>query len=218
MLDCGTERVLFPALVASVSQRRSGSGHWHNDLPVFISCDTLLQAWHRTYDAILEETEETYLINSAQTILDGMASQLTVASAEVGNGVLQDSLRDADYFIAVARSLLAGTNNPPVPTVLGQDARVAATLADIQADFRPNHRREISRSRAHARLGHENAEHSARFVDATAARHYPLRQTILHWRRPLFLTVRFCRAAGRLLAALGGDRISRGGPDCLSAL
>jgi Protein of unknown function (DUF3160) len=107
---------------------------WHNDLPVFISCDALLQAWHRTYDAILEETEETYLINSVQTILDGMASQLTVASAEVGNGVLQDSLRDADYFLAVARSLLAGTNNPPVPSVLGQDARVAQTLADIQAE------------------------------------------------------------------------------------
>src|SRR5205085_8955120 len=93
-------------------------GLWHNDLPVFISCDALLQAWHRTYDAMLEETEETYLINSANTILDGMASQLTVASAEVRNGVLQDSLRDADYFLAVARSLLAGTNNPPVLSVL----------------------------------------------------------------------------------------------------
>src|SRR5262245_54196467 len=36
---------------------------WHNDLPVFISCDALLQAWHRTYDAMLEEVEETYLFN-----------------------------------------------------------------------------------------------------------------------------------------------------------
>jgi hypothetical protein len=25
---------------------------WHDDLPVFISCDALLQAWHRTYDMI----------------------------------------------------------------------------------------------------------------------------------------------------------------------
>ena len=37
-------------------------------------------------------------------------------------------------FLAVARSLVAGTNNPPVPSVLGQDARVAQTLADIQAE------------------------------------------------------------------------------------
>ena len=51
-----------------VSERLGGNSFaevfyklWHNDLPVFISCDALLQAWHRTYDAILEETEETYL-------------------------------------------------------------------------------------------------------------------------------------------------------------
>ena len=49
---------------------------WHNDLPVFISCDALLQAWHRTYDAMLEEIEETYLFNSVQTMLDGMAAQV----------------------------------------------------------------------------------------------------------------------------------------------
>jgi hypothetical protein len=107
---------------------------WHNDLPVFISTDALLQAWHRTYDAMLEEVEETYLFNSVQTMLDEMARRVTAASAEVGNGVLQESLLDADYFLAVARSLLAGTNNPPVPSLLGQDARVAATLADIKAE------------------------------------------------------------------------------------
>jgi hypothetical protein len=105
---------------------------WHNDLPVFVSCDALLQAWHRTYDAMLEELEETYLFNSAQQILDSMAARVPEAWAEAGNGVLKDSLLDADYFLAVARSLLAGTNTL-VPSALGQDARVAETLADVQA-------------------------------------------------------------------------------------
>src|SRR5437879_4260462 len=107
---------------------------WKDDLPVFISTDALLQAWHRTYDAMLEEIEETYLFNTFQTILDAIASQIPAAAAQVGSGALQDSLLDADYFLAVARSLLAGTNSPPVPTQLGQDARVAATLADINAE------------------------------------------------------------------------------------
>jgi hypothetical protein len=106
---------------------------WHNDLPVFISCDAILQAWHRTYDAMLEEIEETYLFNSVQTMLDAMAAQLPAASSVVGNGALRDSLLDADYFLAVARSLLAGTNNPPVPSLLSQDARVAGTLSNIEA-------------------------------------------------------------------------------------
>lgn len=104
---------------------------WHNDLPVFISTDALLQAWHRTYDAMLQEVEETYLYSSAGRMLDGMAAQVAAANATAGNGVLRDSLRDADWFLAVARSLLAGT---AVPSVLGQDAQVAATLADIQSE------------------------------------------------------------------------------------
>jgi hypothetical protein len=105
---------------------------WHSDLPVFISCDALLQAWHRSYDAMLEELEETYLFSSVQGILDQMVAHLPEAWAEAGSGVLKNSLLDADYFLAVARSLLAGTNTI-VSSALGQDARVAETLADVQA-------------------------------------------------------------------------------------
>ena len=115
-----------------VSERLGGNNFaaafydlFHNDLPVFISTDALLQAWHRTCDTMLEEIEETYIFSSVQTMLDGMAGQVAAASAEVGNGVLRDSLLDADYYLAVARSLLAGTNNRPVPSLLGQDVRVA---------------------------------------------------------------------------------------------
>ena len=107
---------------------------WHNDLPVFVSTDAILQAWHRTYDSMLEEVEETYLFNSAEQLLDVMAARVTEAWAQAGSGVSKDSILDADYFLAVARSLLAGTNVPPVASLLGQDARVAETLADIKAE------------------------------------------------------------------------------------
>lgn len=107
---------------------------WKDDLPVFISSDALLHAWHRTFDAMLEETEETFLFNAVESLLRGMAGQIARADAEVGNGVLKDSLLDADWFIAVARSLLAGLDQPPVPSVLKQDTRVAQTLADVRAE------------------------------------------------------------------------------------
>src|SRR5689334_5611629 len=74
---------------------------WKDDLPVFISCDAVLQAWHRTYDAMLEEVEETYLFNSMETLLDRMAAQVGAAATQAGSGVLKDSLQDADYFLAV---------------------------------------------------------------------------------------------------------------------
>ena len=34
---------------------------WNDDLPVFVSADSMMQAWHRSYDAMLEELEETSL-------------------------------------------------------------------------------------------------------------------------------------------------------------
>lgn len=124
-----------------VSERLSASSFaemfhdlWYSDLPVFVSTDALLQAWHRTYDAMLEEIEETCLFNSVQTILDGMAAGLASAASDIGNGALGPSLLDADYYLAVARSLLSGPDAPAVPSLLGQDARVAETLADIREE------------------------------------------------------------------------------------
>jgi hypothetical protein len=98
---------------------------YSRDLPVFISSDALLHAWHRSYDALLEEVEECYLIPALDDILAGMAARVTEARRRYGDGVLADSLSDADYVLAVGRSLLAGK---PVPSALGQDGRVADTL------------------------------------------------------------------------------------------
>jgi hypothetical protein len=81
---------------------------YSNDLPVFISADALLHAWHMSYSAMLEELEQSYLCDCLREILEGMARQLPEAWNDYGSNVLGWSLSDADYFLAVARSLLAG--------------------------------------------------------------------------------------------------------------
>lgn len=101
---------------------------YSRDLPVFIGTDALLHAWHRTYDGMLEELEETYLATSLDEILAAMAKTIPAADKEYGNGVLADSLKDADYFLAMARTLLAGKQ---VPTTLNQEDRVAKTLQAV---------------------------------------------------------------------------------------
>lgn len=100
-----------------------------NDLPVFVSTDSILHAWHRSYDAMLKELEQTCLMHSLQQILEGMAGALLQARERFGKGPLGPSLEDADYFLAVARSFLAAEQ---VPSVLGTDARVARTLAEVE--------------------------------------------------------------------------------------
>jgi hypothetical protein len=122
-----------------VSERLGGSSCgevfgriWQDDLPVYIAPDPILHAWHRSYDMILAELEQTYLFDSVSQMLDGMSSKLAEAAAQAGGGPLKDSVLDADYFLTVARSLLAGT---PQASALGQKSRVAATLraiADLQ--------------------------------------------------------------------------------------
>jgi hypothetical protein len=98
---------------------------------VFLSSDALLHAWHRSYDAILEQLEETYLAQSLDEILSGMAARLTEAGRQYGKGVLAESVSDADYFLAVGLSLLRGQ---AVKCQLGGkgDERVAETLAAVE--------------------------------------------------------------------------------------
>jgi hypothetical protein len=99
-----------------------------NDLPVYFSADAALHAWHRSYAGMLQEVEETYLAPTLQTILESMGAQVgSLWSQSVGTA-LPNGVSDADYFIAVARSLITGTNDYGA---LGQNAQILATLSAI---------------------------------------------------------------------------------------
>ncbi|HUS33926.1 MAG TPA: DUF3160 domain-containing protein [Verrucomicrobiae bacterium] len=102
---------------------------WEDDLPVYITPDLLLQAWHRSYDMMLSDLEEAYLFEAVRQILDGMSGKVAEAAAQAGDGPLHDSVLDADYMVTVARSLLAGS---PQESQLGQNARVAAALTAVE--------------------------------------------------------------------------------------
>ncbi len=108
---------------------------YKRDLPVLITSDAILHAWHRSYDAILEDTEVRVLAPTLAKLLAGMSDQVAAARSEYGDGLFRDSLLDVDYYLAVARSLLQGT---AVSSVLQQDERVRRTLnacQSYQADF-----------------------------------------------------------------------------------
>jgi hypothetical protein len=98
------------------------------DLPVFFSCDAALHAWHRSYDTMLEELEETYLAPTLQSVIEGMSGQVSSLSFQSSGTALDDGVWYADYFLAVARSLITGTN---YYGSLGQNADIQATLTAI---------------------------------------------------------------------------------------
>jgi Protein of unknown function (DUF3160) len=131
------ERAVFKQNGFVVSERMAAGSFaemfyriYSRDLPVFITTDALLHAWHRTYDSMLEELEETYLSTSLEEMLAAMAKCIPDADKDYGKGIMKESLADADYFLAMARSLLAGKQ---ATTVLQQEDRVARTLAAVDS-------------------------------------------------------------------------------------
>ncbi|HNQ91014.1 MAG TPA: DUF3160 domain-containing protein [Verrucomicrobiota bacterium] len=101
-----------------------------DDLPVYVSADAILHAWHFSFQRLLEESEETQMAPILSSVLSGMRMKLAQLPSAVRQGVLADSVADADYYLAVAQSLLAGE---PAATVWGGDAAVAQTLSAIAA-------------------------------------------------------------------------------------
>jgi hypothetical protein len=104
---------------------------YRRDLPVFVTADSVLHAWHRTYDAILEELERDFLSEELEAVLEEMHAAIPAAHKEYGAGALAESVKDADFFLAVARSLLADAH---CGTRLDQGDRAARTVAAVRAE------------------------------------------------------------------------------------
>jgi hypothetical protein len=122
-----------------VVSERLGSGSfadiyyklWKDDMPVFISSDSILQAWHRSYDLLLVELEEKVLLPALDQLFETMAEGSLSLLSEATSPVMQLAVKDADYFLAVARTLLL---NRTITGPLDQKKRVADTRRQIQGE------------------------------------------------------------------------------------
>jgi hypothetical protein len=105
---------------------------WRADMPVFVSSDAILHALHRSYVDILGTIEKTYIALELRAALDAMHDAWPALDQRYrGVAGMRASLDDADVYLTVARSLLAGE---AVPSRGGNDAAVAALLAHVEAE------------------------------------------------------------------------------------
>ncbi len=80
---------------------------FHKDLPLFISTDAILHAFHASYDAVLKEIELNYLIDEIYTFLDNLHAQLPELDEKYSsNPEMITPLKDADFYLTMARKLL----------------------------------------------------------------------------------------------------------------
>jgi hypothetical protein len=98
------------------------------DLPVYVSADSILYAVHRSYDAILTSIETASLIPELDELLAAMREKLSQGGASDLGAAAR---ADADLYLAVGSSLLTG--QPASPVAGASSAEVAALVAGAQA-------------------------------------------------------------------------------------
>jgi hypothetical protein len=81
-------------------------------LPLYVSADSILEGVHRSYDDILASLEQMALAPAVSSLLDGAYGALAALPSD-------ETRRDLDLYLSVARSLLANAKKPPT---LGGDA------------------------------------------------------------------------------------------------
>jgi len=81
---------------------------FHAHMPVYVTADSLLYAWHESYDKILISLELGALKPALDTMLDGLRKRLATVEAD------SQARADLDVYLTVAASLERGALQPPV--------------------------------------------------------------------------------------------------------
>lgn len=76
--------------------------------PVYVTADSILYAWHSSYDQILQDVEYAHLIPTLQAMLTELRTRLAASKA------LPETKADLDVYLAIAQSLLDDKVAPPV--------------------------------------------------------------------------------------------------------
>ena len=102
------------------------------DLPVYISSDAVLHAFHRTYANILKDIEKHALADLLAASLEDMTMELR-RIPQGTTPAAQQAYRDVDVYLAVARALILGSDAtaPVDPAAIGAaDSVLTAILAE----------------------------------------------------------------------------------------
>jgi hypothetical protein len=94
--------------------------------PVYVTADSILYAWHSSYDAILVDIELEHLIPALRSMLGELRERLRDSTAE------PQTRADVDVYLAIAQSFVDGKSAPPVAG--GEVALIEGAVASGMAE------------------------------------------------------------------------------------
>ncbi len=96
--------------------------------PVYVTADSILYAWHSSYDQILQTIEREHLIPTLRAMLGELRRKLSDSTARA------ETKADVDNYLAIALSFL---DDKPADPVAGGDPAVIASMVQRGKDAVP---------------------------------------------------------------------------------
>ncbi|KAG3101802.1 hypothetical protein PI124_g11907 [Phytophthora idaei] len=83
---------------------------YSDDLPVFVTSDSILHAWHRSFDAFLVDIEENCLFPALRAILEDSLSECIAMAENVSEDheKVIKAVKDVEIYLSMGLSLLRG--------------------------------------------------------------------------------------------------------------
>lgn len=78
---------------------------WQAELPTFVTTDSILHAWHKTYDHVLQQKEVTTFTGAYRELLSGVNERLLTDLGQPSPKLL-DAATHLELYLCVARTLL----------------------------------------------------------------------------------------------------------------
>lgn len=102
-----TERLNYPSMGEALIDI------FNKDLPIFITADALLHAFHSSYDRILKDVEQNVVVPKLKIFLYDLQSKTKDLDFRYSsNAEMKNSLRDFDLYLTIALQLLGESVKP----------------------------------------------------------------------------------------------------------
>ncbi len=108
---------------------------FQRDMPVFVSTDAILHAFHISYDRILKDVELGILIEKVKLLLQTLHSNQNILSTKYGsNPAMQKMLKDVDVYLTVPLKLFELNVNPYYSDNTSKVDTILNYIKNLQAD------------------------------------------------------------------------------------
>ena len=134
--------LIFKQLKEEVSFARQYLDIYNNDLPVFITSDSMLHALHKFYDNYLMNLENNLLANKLITLCENMLNTLYTITVTEQN---ERYLRDLEVFFLIPYTILQLNND--LPETINTETKLLFSLEEIKALFTEPSKERIDKTK-----------------------------------------------------------------------